>query len=107
MSVSEKDLERNLVETKNGIGIRVYVVPRAGKTRLTYRDGELIFFSGKNPKHHAVNRDLIKFFSRLFENSKQVSIIKGKLDRLKIVEVSGSSREELLTKLLRAVSESA
>jgi len=107
MSVSEKDLERNLVETKNGIGIRVYVVPRAGKTRLTYRDGELIFFSGKNPKHHAVNRDLIKFFSRLFENSKQVSIIKGKLDRLKIVEVSGSSREELLTKLLGAVSESA
>ena len=105
MNVSEKDLERNLIETKDGIGVRVYVVPRAGKTRLTYRDGELIFFSGKNPKHHAVNKDLIKFFSKLFGSSRRVSIIKGRLDRLKIIEVSGSSRDEMLTKLLKAIHE--
>lgn len=106
MKVSERDLEKNLIETKNGIGVRIYVVPRAGRTKLTYRDGDLIFFSEKNPKHHAVNKDLIRFFSRLFENSKQVSIIRGKLDRSKIVEISGSSRDELLTKLLEEIRKS-
>jgi len=107
MNVSEKDLEKNIIETRDGIGIRVYVVPRAGKTRLTYRGGELIFFSGKTPKHHAVNKDLIKFFGKLFGSSTRVSIIKGRLDRLKIIEVSGSSRDELLTKLLKAIHESS
>ena len=32
-----------------------------------------------------------------------VSIIKGELDRLKLIEVRGLSREEVVSRLLRAV----
>ena len=45
-----------MLEVENGVCLKIYVTPRAGETRLIYRDGELLFYSEKNPKHHAVNR---------------------------------------------------
>ena len=47
-----------------------------------------------------MNRDLIRFLGKIFGD---VSIVKGELDRLKLIEVRGLSREEVVSRLLRAV----
>ena len=47
-----------------------------------------------------MNRDLIRFLGKLFDD---VSIVRGELDRLKLIEVRGLSREEVVSRLLRVV----
>ena len=47
-----------------------------------------------------MNRDLIRFLGKLFGD---VSIVREELDRLKLIEVRGLSREEVVSRLLRVV----
>ena len=75
-------------------------MPRAWKTRLVYKDRGLFFYSEEDPRRHALNKDLIMFLGKIFGG---VSIVKGELDRLKLIEVRGLSREEVVNRLLRAV----
>ena len=100
MKVDRREIEKLVFETGKGVGFKVYVTPRAPETKLVYRDGEFLFYSEKDPKRHAVNRDLIRFLGKMFGD---VSIVKGELDRLKLIEVRGLSREEVVSRLLRAV----
>ncbi|HDJ66840.1 MAG TPA: hypothetical protein ENF33_03940 [Nitrososphaeria archaeon] len=100
MELDNKAIEKIVFETGKGIGFKVYVTPRAPETKLVYKDGELLFYSEKDPKRHAVNRDLIKFLRKILGDA---SIVRGELDRLKLIEVRGLSREEVVSRLLRAV----
>ena len=103
MKARETDLERIMLELENGVCLKIYVTPRAGETRLIYRDGELLFYSEKNPKHHAVNRDLIKYLYRIFDRAENISIIRGRSDRTKIVKLIGLSKDEAIEKLLKFI----
>ena len=100
MVLDKRAMEKMVFETGKGVGFRVYVKPKAPETKLVYKGGELLFYSEENPKRHAVNRDLIRFLGKIFGD---VSIVRGELDRLKLIEVRGLSREEVVSRLLRAV----
>ncbi|HDM45007.1 MAG TPA: hypothetical protein ENG07_00730 [Candidatus Bathyarchaeota archaeon] len=100
MPLDKRAIEKIVFETGKGVTFKVYVTPRAPQTKLVYKDGEFLFYSEKDPKRHAVNRDLIRFLGRIFGD---VSIVRGELDRLKLIEVRGLSREEVISRLLRAV----
>jgi len=100
MKLDERTIEEIFFETGKGVGFKVYVTPRAPETKLVYKDGELLFYSEKDPKRHAVNRDLLRFLGKIFGD---VSIVRGELDRLKLIEVRGLSREEVVNRLLKAV----
>ena len=100
MELDKGAIEKIVFETGKGVGFKIYVTPRAPETKLVYKDGELLFYSEKDPKRHAVNRDLIRFLGKIFGD---VSIVRGELDRLKLIEVRGLSREEVVSRLLKAV----
>jgi len=100
MEIDKGKIEKMVFETGRGVRFKVYVTPRAPETKLVYKNGELFFYSEKDPKRHAVNRDLIRFLGKIFGD---VSIVKGELDRLKLIEVRGLSREEVVSRLLRAI----
>ena len=100
MEVDKRAIEKVVFETGKGVGFKVYVTPRAPETKLFYKDGEFLFYSEKDPKRQAVNRDLIRFLAKMFGD---VSIVGGELDRLKLIEVRCLSREEVVSRLLRAV----
>ena len=100
MELDKRTIEKIVFETGKGVGFKIYVTPRAPETKLVYKDGELLFYSDKDPKRHAVNRDLIRFLGNIFGD---VSIVRGELDRLKLIEVRGLSKEDVVSKLLRAV----
>ena len=100
MEPDKRAVENIVFEAGKGVRFRVYVKPRAPETKLVYKDGELFFYSEKDPKRHAVNRDLIRFLGKIFGD---ISIVRGELDRLKLIEVRGLSREEVVSRLLKAV----
>jgi len=100
MEPDKRAMENIVFEAGKGVRFRVYVTPRAPETKLVYKDGELFFYSEKDPKRHAVNRDLIRFLGKIFG---EVSIVRGELDRLKLIEVRGLSREEVVSRLLKVV----
>ena len=100
MELDRRVMEKIVFETGKGVRFKVYVTPRASETKLVYKDGELLFYSEKDPKRHAVNRDLIRFLGKIFGD---VSIVRGELDRLKLIEVRGLPKEEVVSRLLRAV----
>jgi len=100
MEVNRRAIEKMVFETGKGLGFKVYVTPRAPETKLVYKDGELFFYSEEDPKRHAVNRDLMRFLGKIFGD---VSIVKGELDRLKLIEVRGLSRDEVVSRLLKAI----
>lgn len=95
---------KNIVfNTKNGIALKLYVVPGSKTSYLEHKEGELIFHSSASCKHHGVNTDLLKWLSKNLGG--EPYIVKGWSDRYKIVELRGVNYKELLGKLSRLVLE--
>ena len=86
-------------ETPRGVALEVYVVPRAGESRLVYRDGELIYYSSAHCKGHAVNYDLLKWLSRNIGG--RPGILRGWTSRVKLVLLEDTTLGEALERLCR------
>ncbi|MEB2836846.1 MAG: hypothetical protein GSR80_000974 [Desulfurococcales archaeon] len=83
--------------TPRGVALEVYVVPRAGESRLAYRDGELVYYSEAKCKGHAVNYDLLKWLSRNIGGRPR--IVRGWSSRVKLVLLEGVTLGEALEAL--------
>ena len=100
--MNTEPLEKAVFNTRNGIALKLYVIPGSKTSYLEYRDGELIFHSSAPCKHHRVNIDLLKWLSRNLKA--EPHIVRGWSDRYKIIEIRGDSPKELLEKLGKLVS---
>ncbi|MCE4614542.1 MAG: hypothetical protein F7B60_03325 [Desulfurococcales archaeon] len=90
-----------MFDTKDGVGLTLYVMPKSNRSYLEFKEGEILFHSSASCKNHGVNRDLLKWLSRNI-GSKPV-IIKGWSDRRKILSFNGIGKEKLITSLVKVL----
>lgn len=65
----------NIVNTKDGIVVEVYVKPKATDFRIMIEDDIVVVFCKEKPTQGKVNKELLKEFSRLFQ--KKVELVSG------------------------------
>lgn len=93
-----------LVEKEGKVRLEVRAKPRASKTRiLGPRGGALEVSLAAPPVDGAANDELVRALADALEvPRRQVALLRGESSRLKLVEVSGLSAEEVRARLERA-----
>ena len=89
-----------LKETEDGTLILIYVQPKAKKNEIEGVDewrGRLKVKVKAPPVEGKANREVVKFFSKLF--NAEVEIVKGQTSREKDLLVRGLGKEEVKRKL--------
>lgn len=91
----------NLNEAAGGIRLEVKVQPRSAKNMVNgVQEGRLKLKITSPPVEGEANKMLIDYLSRLLAlPKKNISIIKGDTSSHKLLEISGITREDLLSKL--------
>lgn len=90
----------NVKETAGGITFDIKVQPGSSKNELKgYKDGVLKVKITAAPDKGKANKELIDFFSGLFEVKKSdVTIIKGDKSRNKSIKITGVTKKDFQTK---------
>jgi len=85
-------------ESNERIVFSVRVIPRSSKTEVVgEHDGVLKIKLRSPPINGAANNELIRFLSKTLNVSRSdVEIISGQTARLKLVSVSGITREQIV-----------
>src|SRR5690349_11196515 len=87
--------------TPEGVSIRVHVAPRASRNKvLGVHDGALKVALTAPPVEGAANKALVEFMAKMLGVPKSaVSIVSGETSRHKVVEVMGTTAEEITRRL--------
>jgi hypothetical protein len=91
----------NIIETKDGIMIEIFVKPNSPKFEVLLKGGEIVVRSAEKPEKGKVNKEIIKEFTKLFH--KKAKIVTGLTSRQKklfIAETSKSEAEKVLGSLI-------
>ena len=88
----------NVVETKDGAVIEVYVKPKAGDFKVRIEDDTIIAFCRKEPLRGRVNKELVKEFSKLFH--RKVELVSGFTSKQKRLLIRETTRDEVQRVLL-------
>lgn len=90
-----------LQETNQGIIIKVKVVPKSSQSRLIgWENEELKVGLAAVPEKGEANKELIRFFSKIFAIGKsKIEIIHGETSRHKTVRLKGISLKEVNDKV--------
>jgi len=84
------------------IEITVYVKPKASKRKLIANENELVFFTAQPPEKGRANSDLLKYISKLTGISQRnIAIIRGERQRVKILRICGAELNEFVNKIAR------
>ena len=89
---------------REGLYLRVYVVPKARKLEIILENDELILYINESCKRHRVNQGVVSYFRKIFKNNVEVRIVRGKYERMKIIEVKGITQSEALELLTRHIT---
>ena len=65
----------NLVETKDGIIMEVFVKPNQSEFKVTLEGEDIVILSTKEPAKNKVNKEIIKELTRLFHT--EVRLLSG------------------------------
>lgn len=87
-------------ETKDGVLIKIYVQPKAKKNEIEGIDewrGRLKVKIKAPPVEGKANREVVKFFSKLF--GREVVIIRGETSREKELLIRGAGKEDIMERL--------
>lgn len=90
-----------LVSVKQGIGVKIFVQPKASKTRIVgvYDDMVKIAVAAP-PVEGKANKKVISFMAGLFQVRKSdVKIVTGEHSRRKVCLIAGQDEERLRTVL--------
>ena len=87
--------------TPDGVSIRVHVAPRASRNKvLGVHDGALKVALTAPPVEGAANKALVEFMAKIVGVPKSaVSILSGEASRHKVVEVMGTTVEDVKRRL--------
>ncbi len=100
MDPAPEGLEEAVSDTGSGAVIRIYVKPGSKREGLSLEYGELVFHTSEPPVRGRANASLLRYLSRVLGvSSGRVAIIRGEKSRLKIVEVSGVSKRQVIEAL--------
>ncbi len=80
--------------------LTIYVKPRANITYLKVEGEELVFYTTEPPVGGRANESLIKYLSKKLRVPKRdVVIVRGVKDRVKVVRIYGLSKDEIMEAL--------
>ena len=69
-------------------------------TRIAVEDDDIVYYTTEPPTSGRANDSLVKYFSKLFNvPRKDVVIVRGRRERLKVVRIYGIAVTEVLVKL--------
>jgi uncharacterized protein (TIGR00251 family) len=93
--------EAAIRDIPGGVSIRVHVAPRASRNKvLGVHDGALKVALTAPPVEGAANRALVEFMTKIVGVPKSaVSILSGEASRHKVVEVMGTTVEDVKRRL--------
>jgi uncharacterized protein (TIGR00251 family) len=89
----------NIVETKDGVVLDVFVKPNSSKFKLFVENDEITIFSTEEPVKGKVNKEIIKELTRLFHN--RVEIISGLTSKQKKIIIRNVGKNEVESILSR------
>ena len=87
----------NVVETKDGVVVEVYVKPRAGDFKIKIEGDTIVVSCREEPLRGRVNKELVKEFSKLFH--RRIELVSGftsKQKRLLIREITKDEVQRVL-----------
>ncbi len=80
--------------------LMIYVKPRSKETYLRVGEGGVVFYTTEPPVGGRANESLIKYLSKKLKVSRRnVVIVRGVKDRVKVVRIYGLSSEEVMRAL--------
>ena len=85
----------NLVETKDGTIMEVFVKPNQKQFKVALEGEEIVVFSNEEPAKNKANKEIIKELSRLFKT--RVELASGATSREKKLAVNGLNKAETET----------
>ena len=89
----------NLIETKDGVILKIFVKPNSSKFEVLLEGEEIRVRSTEEPEKGKVNREITKEFTKLFH--KKTEIISGFTSRQKELFIVGISKNEAEKVLLQ------
>lgn len=95
------DPEYQIFDTREGLTVRLHVLPRAKHSEITgLHNGAIKIKIAAPPVDDAANRSIIEFFSRLLNIPRSnLKILAGSKSREKVLQVKGLSRTDFKSRM--------
>ncbi len=82
--------------------LTIYVKPKANMTYLRVKGEDLVFYTTEPPVGGRANESLIKYLSKKLKvPKKDVVLVRGIRDRVKVVRIYGLSKDEIMKTLIK------
>lgn len=95
------DPEFQICETREGLTVRLHVLPRAKHSEITgLHNGALKIKITAPPVDDAANRAIVEFFSRILNTPRSnLKILAGSKSREKVLQIKGLSRTDFKSRM--------
>jgi uncharacterized protein (TIGR00251 family) len=91
----------SVIETKDGVILRIFVKPNSPKFKVEYDSEEIVVYSTEEPVKGKVNKEIVKELSKLLHT--KVGFVTGLTSKQKQLVVKGMDKrqaEQLLISLV-------